>query len=52
MTAQGWDIFLNHVLPWIIQTGAAALAAIVAFLILLPSKWGEAYRTARAGVKF
>jgi len=52
MTAQGWDIFLNHVLPWIIQTCAAALAAIVAFLILLPSKWGEAYRTARAGVKF
>jgi hypothetical protein len=41
--AQGWDIFLNHVLPWIIQTGAAALAAFVAFLILLPSKWGDAY---------
>src|SRR5258708_4549022 len=41
--AQLGDILLNHVLPWIIQTGTAALAAFVAFLVLLPSKWGDAY---------
>jgi hypothetical protein len=43
MISQGWDVFLVHVLPWIIQTTVAAAAALIAFLILLPSKWGEAY---------
>lgn len=43
MILNSWDLVLNHVLPWLLQTASAAAVAFVAFVVLLPTKIGEGY---------